>query len=658
MCGIAGRFDPAATCTAAALAEEVAAMTAALVHRGPDAEGTWADDQAGICLGHRRLAVLGLGPAGAQPMASAQGQWVVSYNGEIYNHPELRARLEAEGATFRGGSDTEVLLAALTAWGLDRTLEAIEGMFALALWDRDERTLHLVRDRFGEKPLYYGWVAGALAFASELKSLAALPGFAPGVDRDAVALYLRHNCIPAPWTIYRGIAKVLPGEVVSVGPADRAGAAPRRRAYWSARDAIESARRRPLAGRPAELADELEAAVSASVSARMVADVPVGAFLSGGIDSSLIVALMQRHSGRPVRTYTIGYADEAFDESAEAAAVAAHLGTDHTALEVTRDQAADVVARMPDIWDEPFGDSSGIPMTLVSELARTEVTVALSGDGGDELFAGYNRHAWLGRIWGRAGGLPAPLRRATGSALGAVPPAWVDGAARVAGRLSPRLSVRIPSTKVAKVAKVLAAPDLAGAYLSLVSYWDDAESLVLGAGPSVSVASQPDAWPDLDGITEQMLWLDLVGYLPDDILTKLDRSAMSTALESRVPFLDRAVFDLAWRLPLDVKLHDGTTKWLLRQVLARHVPPALFDRPKMGFGFPIGEMLRGPLRPWAEELLGERHLAAQGLLDPAPVRRAWAEHLSGRRDRTYELWAVLALEAWAARWAPAAGLGG
>jgi len=656
VCGIAGRFDPAATCSADELAEQVAAMTATLTHRGPDAEGIWADPESGVCFGHRRLAVLGLGPEGAQPMASSAGRWVVSYNGEIYNHPELRRRLEAEGATFRGGSDTEVLLAALTLWGLDRTLEAIEGMFALALWDRHERCLHLVRDRFGEKPLFYGWVAGVFAFGSELKALAALPGFAPGVDRDAVALYLRHNCVPAPWTIYRGIAKVLPGEVVRISAGDRSGSEPARRHFWSARDAIEAARRDPISGSHEEMADELERAVSASVAARMVADVPVGAFLSGGIDSSLIVALMQQHSSVPVRTYTIGYADEVFDESKEAAAVAAHLGTEHTSLEVTRDQAGDVVARVPDIWDEPFGDVSGIPMALVSELARTDVTVALSGDGGDELFAGYNRHAWLGRIWGRAEGMPVPVRRATGSALGAVPPAWIDGAAKMAAKASPRFDVRIPSTKVAKVAKVLAAPGLEAAYLSLVSYWDHAEDMVIGAGPSASVASKPDEWPRLDGITEQMLWLDLVGYLPDDILTKLDRAAMATALESRVPFLDRGVFDVAWRLPLDVKLREGTTKWLVRQVLARHVPTELFDRPKMGFGFPIGDMLRGTLRPWAEELLGEHRLADQGLLDPAPIRRAWRDHLSGRRDHAYQLWAVLALQAWADRWASAGAL--
>ena len=361
---------------------------------------------------------------------------------------------------------------------------------------------------------------------------------------------------------------------------------------------------------------------------------------------------MQRHSDRPVRTFTIGFADRAFDESGDAAAVAAHLGTDHTLLRVSDADAEDVVPRLPEFWDEPFGDISEIPMYLVSRLARTEVTVALSGDGGDELFAGYNRHAWLDRIWRTADAVPYPVRRAAGGALGAVPPGAVDTLARGTAVLPARFRVRNPSTKVAKVAKVLQAARVEDAYFSLASYWDDAESLVLGAGASDSVAARPEGWPDLGGITEQMLWLDLVTYLPDDILTKLDRAAMATSLESRVPFLDRGVFDLAWRLPLDAKLRDGTTKWLLRQVLYRHVPEALVERPKMGFGFPIGTMLRGALRPWADHLLDGRRLADQGLLDPAPVRAAWERHVAGTRDHGYELWAVLALQAWIDRWGP------
>ncbi len=655
MCGIAGLYDPQRTVDPDELARQVEGMAATLGHRGPDADGLWSEPGSGVALGHRRLAVVELGPEGAQPMSSPDGRWVVVYNGELYNHHALRRRLASEGMEFRGGSDTEVLVGAVQQWGLEAALGASEGMFALALWDRGQHQLHLVRDRFGEKPLYYGWVGASMAFASELKAIAPLPGFRSEIDRDAVALYLRHNCVPAPRTIYRSVAKLLPGHMVTVDPGARPGALPPAREYWSARSAVEEARSRPLEGDPGALADRLESTLSASVAARMVADVPVGAFLSGGIDSSVVVALMQQHSARPVRTFTVGFTDRAFDESSEAAAVASHLGTEHTPLLATESDAREVIPRVPDIWDEPFGDVSQIPMHLVSRLARTQVTVALSGDGGDELFAGYNRHAWLDRLWRRSSVLPAPVRRMTGGALGRLPPGAVEGAARATARLPVGMQVRNPALKVAKLAKVLSASSPEDAYLSLVSYWDDAESMVVGAGPSASMASRPSEWPTLDGITEQMMWLDLVGYLPDDILTKLDRAAMATSLETRVPFLDRDVFELAWRLPMSVKIREGTTKWLLRQVLYRHVPRRLIERPKMGFGFPIGALLRGPLRPWAEELLDERRLRLQGLLDPVPVRVAWNRHLEGRRDLGHELWAVLALQAWIDRWAPELG---
>ncbi len=415
---------------------------------------------------------------------------------------------------------------------------------------------------------------------------------------------------------------------------------------------MEEARSRPLSGPTDVLCDQLESALSASVAARMVADVPVGAFLSGGIDSATVVALMQQHSTRPVRTFTVGFADRAFDESAEAAKVAAHLGTDHTPLMVSDAEAAAVIPHLPEIWDEPFGDVSEIPMHLVSALARESVTVSLSGDGGDELFAGYNRHAWLDTLWRRVQAAPPRARRLIGSGLGRIPPGAVDGMARVTTVLPARMRVRNPAFKVAKVAKVLKAETPEDAYLSLVSYWDDAESIALGAGRSASMASRPTDWPDLGGITEQMLWLDLVGYLPDDILTKLDRAAMAVSLETRVPFLDREVFDLAWRLPLPYKLREGQTKWLLRQVLYRHVPAALVERPKMGFGFPIGAMIAGPLRPWAEDLLSVGRLEHQGLLDPGPIRQAWRRHLTGTRDYSHELWDVLSLQAWLERWMP------
>ncbi len=591
-------------------------------------------------------------------MASAGGRWVVSYNGEVYNHVELHRRLTGLGVQFRGGSDTEVVVAAVEQWGLDAALEQFEGMFAIALWDRRDRQLHLVRDRFGEKPLYVGWVGDLLAFGSELKALVALPGFTPELDRDAVAQFLRHSCIPAPHTIYRDVCKVLPGHLITVGPGVRPGTPPAQRCYWSASDAVDRARSRPLRESDTELVDGLEEALLRSVASRMTADVPVGAFLSGGIDSSTVVALMQRAGTQPVRTFTIGFADRAFDESAEAAAVAHHLGTQHTSVEVSDADAIDVIGLLPEVWDEPFADVSQIPTYLVSQVARSQVTVSLSGDAGDELFAGYNRHAWLNRVWTQSQRMPPWARRAAGTTLGRMRPGSVDRLAWAVGRIAPGRQVRNPGTKVAKLAKVVAAPDPEAAYLGLTTHWEDPVSMVIGADEDravTAVTRQDGRAPQVDGITEQMLWLDLVGYLPDDILTKVDRAAMAVSLETRVPFLDRSVFDLAWRMPLDAKLRDGRTKWVLRQVLDRHVPAALVDRPKMGFGLPIGTWLREGLAPWADHLLDEKRLCDQGLLDPAPVLRAWADHRAGRRDVAYELWDVLVLQAWIDRWMPSLG---
>ena len=652
MCGIAGLLDPAASTSADRLGALASAMAAPLEHRGPDDRGVWVDAEAGVAFGHRRLAIIDLGPGGAQPMVSAGGRWVIAYNGEIYNHRQLRHRLERAGTRFRGESDTEALVAAVECWGVDRALDASEGMFAAALWDRRERALHLLRDRFGEKPLYYGWVGAVFAFGSELKAVCALPGFSAELDRRAVARYLRHNCIPAPDTIWRGVRKLLPGHLVTLTHAAIPGVLPEQRCYWSAADAVTAARQRPFVGSDSEMTDQLEDALSEAVAARMIADVPVGAFLSGGIDSSTVVALMQQNATRPVRTFTVGFADRAFDESPDAAAVAAHLGTDHTAVHVGDAEAVEVIARIPEIWDEPFSDVSQIPTYLVSRVARREVTVSLSGDGGDELFAGYNRHAWLDRVWGRAAVLPSGIRRTGSSALGRIPPALVDQPARM---LPAGWRVRNPSTKVVKLARVLAASDPEDAYRALTTHWDDAHSMVIGGDP-LDQAGDRDRSPVSDGgITEQMLWSDLVGYLPDDILVKLDRAAMAVSLETRVPFLDRRVLDLAWSLPLQAKLRDGHTKWLLRQVLARHVPAKLVERPKMGFGLPIGPWLRAELAPWAEHLLDEERLRAQGLLDPLPVRRAWDLHRSGRRDLGYELWDVLVLQAWIDRWTPSLG---
>jgi asparagine synthase (glutamine-hydrolysing) len=652
MCGIAGILDTRAATSAERLGSLATDMAATLGHRGPDDCGLWVDPECGVAFGHRRLAVIDPGPGGAQPMASRDGRWIMTYNGEIYNHRALRQQLEHESTELHGDSDTEVLLESVAHWGLENALDACEGMFAAALWDRRFRELHLVRDRFGEKPLYFALVADFFAFGSELKALAPLPGFEADVDRTAVAEYLRYNCIPAPRTIWRGVRKLRPGHLVTFPAGTRRGGIPPQRAYWSMSDAVATARCNRLAVSTGEMVERLEHVLSEAVGSRMVADVPVGAFLSGGIDSTTIVALMRDYASGPVRTFTVGFEDPKFDESTEALRVAQHLGTDHTAVHVDDSEAMRAIELLPDIWDEPFSDVSQIPTYLVSRVARQGVTVSLSGDGGDELFAGYNRHAWLERVWGTVGGLPSGVRRAAGSTLGHIPPGVVERAAGATNVLPLKWRFRNPSTKVAKLGRVLAAPTPEEAYRALRTHWADATSLVLGD----EARDRPDpleAVPFSDsGITERMLWYDLSGYLPDDILVKLDRAAMAVSLETRVPFLDRQVLQLAWSLPLDVKLREGQTKWLLRQVLQRHVPAELVERPKMGFGFPIGRWLRGPLREWAEHLLDERRLRSQGLLAPLPVRRAWEAHCAGKQDMGYELWDLLVLQSWIDRWRP------
>ncbi len=652
MCGIAGIIDPTASTGSERLGTLAAKMASTLVHRGPDDSGVWVDADAGVAFGHQRLAVVDLGYGGSQPMISSSGRWVMAYNGEIYNYLEIRRRLEQVGSVFRSTSDTEVLVAAIDRWGIDRALEVCEGMFALALWDKRDRALHLIRDRFGEKPLYYGWIGKLFAFGSELKALSAMPDFRAELNRQAVVLYLRHNCIPAPHTIWQGLSKLLPGHRVTL-QSPNIGVLPEQDCYWSAADAVARARQDPLTGSDSEMTDQVENALSKAVAARMVADVPVGAFLSGGIDSSTIVALMQRHASAKVRTFTVGFADRSFDESSEAAAVAAHLGTEHTAVHVGDAEALEVIPHIADIWDEPFADVSQIPTYLVSRVARHDVTVSLSGDGGDELFAGYNRHAWLDRVWGRVAVVPAGARRTAGSALGRIPPGVVDRAGRATRHLPAGWQVRNPSTKLAKLARVLVASDPEDSYRALTTHWDDANLLVLGSDHGDNMEVHGDSPVSDGGITEQMLWSDLVGYLPDDILAKVDRAAMAVSLETRVPFLDREILDLAWRLPLDAKLRGGQTKWVLRQVLGRYVPAALVERPKMGFGLPIGQWLRGVLAPWADHLLDEHRLRDQGLLDPDPIRRAWNLHRTGRRDMGYELWDVLVLQSWLDRWLPA-----
>ena len=642
MCGITGFFsrrelDPTEA------HETVIAMADTVAHRGPDDAGGWVDGTAGIALGHRRLSIVDLSPNGHQPMASESGRWVISFNGEIYNFPALRQELEALGHRFRGHCDTEVLLAGVEQWGVHKALERFNGMFAFALWDRADRVLHLARDRAGEKPLYYGWMGDTLVFGSELKSLRRHPAFRAEIDRDALVLFLCYAYIPAPHSIYRNICKLLPGSVVSISAADPH---PAPVPYWSAKEVVERATADPFRGTPDEAVGELDSLLRDAVAMRMVADVPLGAFLSGGIDSSTVVALMQAQSVRPVRTFTIGFAEAGYNEAQHAAAVARHLGTDHTELYVTPSEAMTVIPRLPTMYDEPFADASQIPTHLVSALARKDVTVSLSGDAGDELFGGYNRHTWGARIWRRVGWMPRPARHAVAAGLTAVPPRSWKALFKFLGPVLPG-AIRTRHDAVHKVARVLGAKTADALYVGLASQWSVPESVVLGAGGvPPTILSDAAAWPTVPDFAHRMMFLDLVTYLPDDILAKVDRAAMAVSLETRLPLLDPRVIEFAWRLPLSMKVRGTVGKWALRQVLDRYVPRALVDRPKMGFGVPIGTWLRGPLRDWAESLLDETRLRDEGFFDPRPVRARWGEHLSTAFDRQYDLWNVLMFQAW------------
>lgn len=644
MCGIAGLFEPSARAERTALEARARAMADALAHRGPDGCGIWCDADAGVALAHRRLAIIDLTPAGAQPMISADGRWVISYNGEVYNAAEIARLPELAGLSFRGTSDTEVILESVARRGLERTLSELNGMFAIALWDRRERALHLVRDRLGIKPLFYSTQKGGLSFASELKGLLASGGIRTEIDPSSVASFLRFGYVPAPWSIYRGVAKVMPGEVLSVA----AGGEVSRRFYWSLAETSAAGASDQLDISDADAIDALEELLADAVSRQMISDVPLGAFLSGGVDSSTIAALMVRAASRRVRTFSIGFPDLGFDESAHAAAVARHLGTDHTELSVDGAAALDVVPRLADIYDEPFADSSQIPTFLLSRLTRAHVTVALSGDGGDELFAGYNRYGLFDGLTGHLMKCPRPLRRAAEVVLTSIP----DGAVNTLAALLPaRIMPGQPADKLRKFAEVLPL-DARGVYLRLVSQCPQPSVLAAGA------AEHPLGWERLgdivgsDNLLERMQVLDAGTYMPDDILQKVDRASMAVALEVRPPLLDHRLVTFAFRLPRRFRIRNGETKWLLRRVLDRHVPQHLIDRPKMGFGVPLADWLRHPLREWSEDLL-DRSRLGNGLIDVDAAHRMWQEHLSGRRNWAYALWTLLMFESWRRRWCAA-----
>ncbi|HEV2625188.1 MAG TPA: asparagine synthase (glutamine-hydrolyzing) [Xanthobacteraceae bacterium] len=643
MCGIAGFLTGASGGFASQLAEVSSAMDVCLQHRGPDDHGVWIDEESGVALVHRRLSILDLSPAGHQPMISADGRFMIIYNGEIYSHQPIAAELAARGHKFHGHSDTEVIVNSFAVNGIEATLKRMIGMFAIALWDRRDRTLTLIRDRLGIKPLYWAKFGKLFLFGSELKALRAHPGWTAQIDRNAVAAFMRHNYIPAPHTVYQGVYKLEPGTTLTLPWQGE----PQISRFWNARTIAHDGALSPLDGSDAELTEQLETLLQDAVARRMIADVPLGAFLSGGVDSSTVVALMQQAGLGKVRTFSIGFDIPGYNEAPYAAAVANHLRTDHTELTVTSGQALDLIPRLPDIYDEPFADSSQIPTYLVSAMTRKHVTVALSGDGGDELFGGYNRYQLTERFWQALSLMPRAMRNAAAAALTTVrPDRWTSLAAVLPARLRP------PQTgdKLHKMAAVLKLDNFDALYRRLVSHWEPSEVALCAQEPPSIINDEKIAQEFPDPLA-RMQFLDLVTYLPDDILTKVDRASMAVALEARVPLLDHRVVEFSWRLPRKAKIRNRTTKWILRQVLYRHVPPTLIERPKMGFGIPLGEWLRGPLRDWAETLLNENRLRDAALLDPKVVRRFWQEHLDGSRNWQYLLWDVLMLEAWRERWA-------
>ena len=636
MCGVVGLLNAKST----DLPHQISRMVQAIRYRGPDDHGVWCDAAVGLGLGHARLSILDLSPEGHQPMVSASGRYVLSYNGEVYNFAELRCRLDATGATFRGHSDTEVMLAAFEAWGVEKAVCQFVGMFAFALWDRETGVLHLGRDRLGIKPLYYGWTDTTFVFGSELKVFEQVPEFKRSIHRDSLTAFMRYAYVPEPWSIYQDVYKLPTGCLLSITPEQahaRLGFSPepenrqatlRPTRYWSARDIVESGVRSPFTGTEEEAIEQLDRLLREAINLRMVSDVP----------------LMQAQSAKPVKTFTIGFHEQDYNEAIHAAKVAKHLGTDHTELYITPAEALAVIPRLPDMYDEPFADSSQVPTYLVSQLARRHVTVALSGDGGDELFAGYNRYFWGRQLWKRVSWLPQSVRRGMAGAIQSVSPDALDN-------MSSKLKMLLPvmpsvGDKLHKLADILAMKDPETMYLGLVSIWKDAAKVVVGGAEAVTTLTDRHRWAGVNEFTLQMMALDLVTYLPDDILTKVDRASMTVSLEARVPLLDHRVVEFAWRIPLSMKIKNEEGKWLLRQVLYRYVPQHLIERPKMGFGIPIGYWLRGPLREWAEDLLDEGRLRREGYFYPNPIRQKWKEHLSGQRNWQYLLWNVLMFQSW------------
>lgn len=641
MCGIAGFWDPNSQ-GAYDGPSALTRMTNAILRRGPDDAGAW-DNSAGLHLGHRRLAIVDLTSAGHQPMASQQGRYVIVFNGEIYNFEALRQEISAVSTIpmlWRGHSDTEVILAGFELWGIKNTLSKLVGMFAVAVWDKHKATLTLARDRIGEKPLYYGFSNGVLLFASELQAMEAHPSFDARISRDSLALLLKYAYVPTPHSIYEGIFKLPPGTWLAFDQVALEGSEiGEPQAYWEL--PLLPPQERPLLSDD-EAVDQLQELMSATIRDQMVADVPLGAFLSGGIDSTLIVSLMQSLSSQKVKTYTIGFDNPGYNEAEHAKAVARHLGTDHTELYVSGTDALAVISKLPDIYGEPFADSSQIPTYLVSQLAREHVTVSLSGDAGDELFGGYNRYQYLPSVWNKMSRIPRPARKLAARMIETISPDRWDSIANLLAPITPaRLRLRVPGDKLHKLAGIMRHDSPSQMYDRAVSQWQNASDVVIGASPLPNPASVGE-----NDFASWMMHLDTKTYLPDDILVKVDRAAMAVSLETRVPFLDHRIVEFAGALPMSLKIRNNSTKWILRQLLYRYVPRELIERPKMGFGIPLHEWLRGPLRDWAESLLDPQRLTREGYFAPSAIRDVWEKHLQGQGNYQQQLWPVLMFQAW------------
>ena len=656
MCGITGFLDPTHQISASQYQTVISKMTKSLFHRGPDDFGQWNNAESGLALGHRRLSIMELTKRGHQPMHSLCDRFCLIYNGELYNHNEIRIELEKlrGGLKWKGASDTQVVIEAISFWGIKKALKRFSGMFAFALWDKRDHVIHLARDRIGEKPLYYGWLGNIFVFASELKAIRQHPSWLGEINRDALALYLQYGYVPSPYSIYKNFFKLLPGtffslsvnEVLQLGKSTSQSPI-NSSEYWSSADIAVSDQNTYVGQNTSSFMTELEGVLKKSIQQQLVADVSVGAFLSGGIDSSLIVALAQEQSSSPIKTFTIGFEEEMYDEAKYARQVAEHFGTDHTEHYVTPDQALKVIPSLPHMYDEPFADISQIPTFLVAELARKHVTVSLSGDGGDELFGGYNRHLWGESIFKKILKNPEWLRKIVSRGLAGLSPAKWDKIFKILVYVSSGKFDHVNAgEKIHKLAELIKANNEVEFYLKLTSYWQPSSSPALNWNRLPLPSMEKGVWPNLNSFTEQMMYLDMVGYLPDDILVKVDRATMANSLESRAPFLDPGVVEYAWKVPLDFKIRSGQGKWLLRQILYKYIPRKLIERPKMGFAVPVDSWLRGPLRDWAESLLKKSKLEKDQYLDPIPIRKKWSEHISGKKNCQYHLWTILMFQAW------------